>query len=248
MTSHIRKREVPGGWRGVGAVNQWLISVIGHHGSPSQGWFSPAAFSTPAPGSGPRPPLDWEPSPGSDALSSPQDLKCSRRGAAMCPGSRGGPEPQTLGWGPDKPRLSTPGQAGLAQPLLQEGELTLAGDRSGNKISILRLQTQTDAQTEQARGCYEERGGEGGSEMGLAYANLHVQDGQVMRSYCRVQGTVFIISCDEPGWNSTQIMSTYIHRHVCVCESLCGTAEINTTLQTNYTSVKKSEVLRNDLD
>lgn len=25
---------------GVGAVNQWLISVIGHRGSPSQGWFS----------------------------------------------------------------------------------------------------------------------------------------------------------------------------------------------------------------
>ena len=38
--------------------------------------------------------------------------------------------------------------------------------------------------------------------------------------------------------------NTYVH----VSESLCCTAEINTTLQTNYTSVKNSEVLRNDLD
>lgn len=90
----------------------------------------------------------------------------------MCPGSRGGPEPQTLERGPDTPRLQTPGQAGPVQPLLQENELTWGGDRSGNKILILRLQTQADTQTEQACGCYRGRGGEGGSEFGIRGCKL----------------------------------------------------------------------------
>ena len=43
-------------------------------------------------------------------------------------------------------------------------------------------------------------------------------------------------------------MKKYTNIYVHISESLCCTAEIDTTLQTNYTSVKKSEVLRNDLN
>ena len=92
----------------------------------------------------------------------------------MGPGSRWGPEPQTLEWGPDTPRLRTPGQAGPVQPLLQEDELTWGGDRSGNKILILRLQTQTDVQTEQACGCYGgRRRGRVARSLGLGDANWY---------------------------------------------------------------------------
>lgn len=157
MTSHIRKREVPGGWRGVGAVNQWLISVIGHHGSPSQGWFSPAArwASHSAGLRSPRPPQVAGPAHPWTGSLLPALMRClphrtysAPRGARPC--ARGLVAVLSLRlWAgaPDKPRLPTPGQAGLAQPLLQEGELTLGGDRSGNEISIPRLQTQTGAQS-----------------------------------------------------------------------------------------------------
>lgn len=108
------------------------------------GW---AAFSTPAPGSGPAHPWTGSLLP---ALMRclPHRTYSAPRGARPC--ARGLVAVLSLRlWAgaPDKPRLPTPGQAGLAQPLLQEGELTLGGDRSGNKISIPRLQTQTDAQS-----------------------------------------------------------------------------------------------------
>ena len=48
--------------------------------------------------------------------------------------------------------------------------------------------------------------------------------------------------------NGKEYEEEYTNIYVHVSESLCRTAEINTTLQTNYTSVKKSEVLRNDLN
>lgn len=134
------------------------------------GW---AAFSGPAPGSGPRPPLDWEPSPSSDALSSPQDLKYSQRGAAMCPGSRGGLEPQTLGWGPQQTKAAD-SRSGWPGTAPAAGGRAHAGRGLKWKQDLDSTSTNTDRRAEQARGCYEGRGGEGGSEMGLAYANWHV--------------------------------------------------------------------------
>lgn len=177
------------GWmEGVGAVNQWLISVIGHHGSPSQGWFSPcckidrshsswAAFSTPAPGSGPRPPLDWEPSPSSEYAVFPTGPTVLPEGARpLCPGSRRRiPEPQALGWGPRQTQEAADSRSGWsrAAPVAGRGRAH-AGRGPKWKRDLDSVYKYRQRRTEQARGCSRDEVREGGSEMGLEYANWHV--------------------------------------------------------------------------
>ena len=183
MTSHIRKREVLGG-RGCGCRES--VAHLGHRSS----WLSIPRLVFPAARrasrrAGLRPPCPPEgegpTQPGTGILlpslmgCPPRRTQSAPRGApAACPEARRCTEPQTLGRGPThqgcRPRVR------LVHPMPQEEALTWGGDPSGNKILILRLQTQTDAQ---GAGLWLPGAGVGrvAGSLGLADANWYIQDG-----------------------------------------------------------------------
>ena len=101
-------------------------------------------------------------------------------------------------------------------------------------MSLYMRQKQSQRHRKQTCGC------QGGGEveegwigsLGLADTNYYIQDGQTTRPYCRAQRTQHFMIRHNGKEREKEYIDTYITK------SLCCTAETNTTLCINYTSIK----------